>query len=91
MHSLAHLFGANHEKENSEDAYCKGKENYLFLNTELLDDIHQLNIGLRPNSLKVSPCAKQDIAAFLGSSNPTCLKTEKRSHFCGDGNNKLAF
>jgi len=82
MHSLGHLFGGNHDR--TVNSNCKDSRFSNFINPFLLDPLPQINVGLRPNSMKMSPCARLDISLFLTSPNFSCLRTEE-SKFCGNG------
>ncbi|CAG7818745.1 unnamed protein product [Allacma fusca] len=82
MHALGHLFGAPHDSISEGD--CQDFQMYNFLNPFLLHPIQQTNTGVRPNSFRYSPCAKDEITSFLSSNGPSCLKTAG-SEFCGNG------
>ena len=88
MHALGHLFGAGHDSYS--DPECFDKQIYDFLNPFTMHPIQQTNVGMRPNSLRFSICAKDQIAMFLSSSAASCLVEEQES-FCGNGNEMLGF
>jgi len=82
LHSLGHLFGSSHDNI-LEDA-CMDRELYSYLNPFPMHPIEQINVALRPHSLKMSVCSKISIARYLTTNGPSCLKSEKQQ-FCGNG------
>jgi len=82
MHALGHLMGSHHD--NLVNATCHQYPFSTFLNPFLMHPISQLNVGLRPNTMKISFCAKLNIAAFLNSNGLQCLEKDK-DEFCGNG------
>lgn len=90
MHALGHLFGAN--KESVSDPMCKinSAQTPGFYNRNNMDPFHFTGIGLRPNSMRYSPCAKIGITKFLSSANANCFQSDERPvAVCGNGSGKL--
>jgi hypothetical protein len=86
MHALGHLFGA--KKDTIADPRCKIdiQDTPNIFNSLLMDSFQKTDIGIRPNAMRYSPCAKVGISAFLSSANADCFRSgAKPKSYCGNG------
>lgn len=86
FHSLVHLFGANHDDKSDSD--CLEQKISQFLNPFVMIPDHFINIGARPNSMRLSYCSKSQMAVFLSSNLLTCLISKQDESYCGNGNDE---
>jgi len=58
----------------------------------IMESTPEINIGLRPNSLLYSTCAKDKMAIFVSSLSATCLtKDTSKGSYCGNGETNKFF
>ncbi|CAL8103050.1 unnamed protein product [Orchesella dallaii] len=81
-HALGHLMGALNDDDGDVD--CHDENSVSYLNPFIMHATHQLNVGVRPNSMRMSFCARLKIAVFLGSSYTHCL-VSRNGAYCGNG------
>lgn len=84
FHAFGHMLGATHDK--TLRARCQDRKPAKFYNPFLMHPVQQANVGLRPNSYKLSFCSKLEVTGFLNSNNlQKCLITGENDNFCGNG------
>jgi len=82
VHALGHLMGALNDDNTDMD--CQDDNKLPYQNPFIMHATHQLNVGIRPNSMRMSFCARLKISAFLGSDFTSCLE-RKQGSYCGNG------
>lgn len=91
MHVLGHLFGA--KEDDIANPLCKLNVVHSpnVFNPTLMDSYQKIDVGIRPNSMRFSACAKLDIAAFLTTPNVHCLRSVQATPRCGNGQNSWTY
>lgn len=85
IHGFGHLFGASHD--DISNTACYDDQLYTFMNPFSMHPVQQMNVGPRPNSMRLSPCAKIAMSVFLSSMGSSCLELREES-YCGNGSMK---
>lgn len=81
-HAIGHLIGALNDDSGDTDCYDKNMD--TFNNQFIMHSTHQINIGIRPNAMRMSYCSRIKISVYLSSSRPSCFEPSTYT-YCGNG------